>query len=75
MKSSSRNKTRLKAILNITFILLAVGFFVVLFVFRGSMNSFVSNKMKEQAGEGIKKSVAQIVDSAFNYQKNGKDIL
>ncbi|MCX6250916.1 MAG: thioredoxin family protein [Bacteroidetes bacterium] len=36
------------------------------------MNSFVSKKMKEQAGIGIKKSIAQIVDSAFNYQKNGE---
>ncbi|MDD4603416.1 MAG: thioredoxin family protein [Bacteroidales bacterium] len=72
MRLLNRNKSRLKTILNITFIILAVGFFVVLFVFRGSMNSFVSRKMKEQSGEGIKKSVAQIVDSAFNYHKNGK---
>ena len=71
MKPSNRNKSRLKAILNITLILLAVGFFVVLFVFRESMNGFISNKMKEQTSVNIKKSISQHIDSAYNYQKNG----
>jgi len=59
--------------MNITFITLAVLFFVLLFVFKGSMNRLVSQKMKDQAGAGLQKSTAQFVDSAFNYQKNGEE--
>ena len=61
-----------KLIMNIVFVTLAVLFFVLLFVFKGSMNRLVSQKMKEQASEGIQKSTAQFVDSAFNYLKNGE---
>jgi thioredoxin 1 len=64
-----------KLIMNIVFVTLAVLFFVLLFVFKGSMNRLVSQKMKEQASEGIKKSTAQFVDSAFNYQTNGENFV
>jgi thioredoxin 1 len=61
---------RFKTILNFAFIILAILFMVLLFVFKGSMNTLISKKMKEQAGETIQKSMAMFVDSAYNYQKN-----
>lgn len=64
---------RLKFIMNIAFVTLAVLFFVLLFVFKGSMNNLVSQKMKDQASVGIQRSTAQFVDSAYNYQKNGEE--
>jgi len=54
------------------FILLAVLFLVSLFVFKGSMNTLISKKMKEQAGETVKKSMAMYVDSAYNFQNNNE---
>ncbi len=36
------------------------------------MNNLLSRKMTEQAGTETKKTMAQVVDSAYNYQKNGK---
>lgn len=51
-------------------ILLAVLFLVSLFVFKGSMNTLISKKMKEKAGETIKKTMAMYVDSAYNFQNN-----
>ncbi|MDP4289738.1 MAG: thioredoxin family protein [Bacteroidota bacterium] len=63
---------RFKLILNIAFITLAILFFALLFIFKGSMNKLVSQKMKDQAGEVIQKTTAQFVDSAYNYQKNGE---
>ncbi len=61
---------RLKSVMSVIFITIAVLFLVSLFVFKGSMNNLVSNKMKEQSGETIKKSMAMYVDSAYNYQNN-----
>jgi len=49
MKTGRNNSLRLKAILNVVFIILVILFLVLLFVFKGSMNTFVSKKMKEQA--------------------------
>jgi len=39
------------------------------------MNSFVTKKMKEQTSVYVKKCISQLVDSAFNYQNNGKVFL
>lgn len=58
--------------MNIVFIILIVLFLVLLFICKGSMNNLVSKKMKEQAGETILKSMVLLVDSAFNYEKNGE---
>jgi thiol-disulfide isomerase/thioredoxin len=69
---SIKNKSRLKGILNITLIILGIGFFVILFLFKDSMNSLVSKKMTAQTSPVVKESVAQFVDSAFNYKRNGK---
>jgi thioredoxin 1 len=63
---------RFKFIMNIAFIALVVLFFVLLIVFQGSMSRLISQKMKDQASMSVLKSVSQLVDSAFNYQKNGK---
>ncbi len=72
MSLSNKSKSRIKAIVNLTLVVLGIGFFVALFLFKGSMNNLVSKKMAEQAGAETKKTMAQVVDSAFNYQKNGK---
>jgi thioredoxin 1 len=72
MKTRSNKSLCLKAILNVAFIILVILFLVLLFVFKGSMNTFVSKKMKAQAGETILKSMPLLLDSAFNYEKNGE---
>jgi thioredoxin 1 len=53
-------------------ITMGIGLLAMLFLFRGSMNNLISKKMAEQAGAETKKTVAQVLDSAFNYQKNAK---
>lgn len=45
-------------------VLTALIFLVAIFIFKGNMNTFISNKMKEQAGENIKSSMILYVDSA-----------
>lgn len=52
---------------------LVILFLVLLFVYKGSMNTFVTNKMREQAGVDVTKSTEEYVDSAFNYKQNGED--
>ncbi len=70
MKTGRNNSLRLKAILNMAFIMLVILLLVLLFGFKGSMNLFVSKKMKEQTGEAIQKTLAIYVDSAYNYKNN-----
>jgi len=72
METSINKALRLKTVMSSIFILLAILFLVSLFVFKGSMNSLISKKMKEQAGETIKKSMAMYVDSAYNFQNNNE---
>jgi thioredoxin 1 len=72
MKPDSTKALRLKTMMRSIFILLAILFLVSLFVFKGSMNNLISKKMKEQAGETIKKSMAMYVDSAYNFQNNNE---
>ena len=60
----------LKIIGNYAFLVIMILFIVSLFVFKGSMNALISKKMKEQAGESVKKSMALYVDSAYNFQNN-----
>jgi thioredoxin 1 len=72
MKPSNYRTDRFIIILNFILIGLGVFFLVLLFFFRGSMNSFLSKKMKEQTSVNVKKSISQLIDSTFNYQKNGK---
>lgn len=72
MKTDSNKALRFKTMMSSIFILLAILFFVALFVFKGSMNTLISKKMKEQAGETIQKSMAMYVDSAYNYQNNNE---
>jgi thioredoxin 1 len=68
--NSSNNTRCLRTSINVFFILLGVLFLVLLGVYKGEMNTLVSTKMKEQAGEDVQKDIAIYVDSAFNYQKN-----
>ena len=70
MKAESNNALRLKAVISSFFILIAVLFLVSLFVFKGSMNTLISKKVKEQAGENIINSMAMYVDSAYNFKNN-----
>jgi thiol-disulfide isomerase/thioredoxin len=72
MKPDSNKALHLKTVMSSIFILLAIMFLVSLFVFKESMNSLISKKMKEQAGETIKKSMAMYVDSVFNFQNNNE---
>jgi thioredoxin 1 len=72
MSLSNKSRSRVKRIFNLTLVVLGLGFFVMLFLFKESMNNLVSKEMAEQAGADTKKTVAQVLDSAFNYQKNGK---
>ena len=72
MKTDSNKALRFKTVMSSIFILLAILFLVALFVFKGSMNTLISKKMKEQAGETIQKSMAMFVDSAYNYQNNNE---
>jgi len=72
MSLSNKSKSRIKGIFNLTLVVLGLGFFVVLFLFKGSMNNLVSKKMAEQARAETKKNISKVVDSAFNYQKNGQ---
>ena len=70
MKTESKKVLHLKTMMSSIFILLGILFLMALFVFKGNMNDLISKKMKEQAGETIKKSMAFYVDSAFNYRNN-----
>ena len=44
-----------------------------IFAFKGSMNNYLSEMMKAQAGSENTNSGAAFVDSAFNYVKNGQN--
>jgi thiol-disulfide isomerase/thioredoxin len=61
---------KFKTLLNIVFLIMGTLFLLLLFLFKGNMNTLISKKMKEQAGETIQKSMAMYVDSAYNYQNN-----
>jgi thiol-disulfide isomerase/thioredoxin len=61
---------RFRFIINIVIITLTVLFFVLLVVFKGSMNIFVTKKMKEQTGEAVQRTLALYLDSAYNYKNN-----
>jgi len=70
MKTESNKALPLKALMSSMFILIAIAFLVSLFVFKESMITFISKKVKEQVGETIQKSTAMYVDSAYNFQNN-----
>jgi thioredoxin 1 len=60
----------LKVIGNYVILVIAILFLGALFVFKGNLNTLVSKKMKEQAGEKVKKDMAMYVDSAYNFRNN-----
>jgi thioredoxin 1 len=72
MKTDNNKALLFKTMMSSIFILLAILFLVALFVFKGSMNTLISKKMKEQAGVTIQNSMAMYVDSAYNYQNNNE---
>lgn len=73
METDGKRTLRLKTMMSTLFVILAVLFLAALFIFQGSMNSFVSKKMKEESGETIQKSLAIYVDSAYNYKNNKEE--
>ena len=73
METNNNKALRLKTMMSSIFILIAILFLLSLFVFKGSMNTLISKKMKEQAGETVKKNLAMYVDSAYNFQNNKED--
>lgn len=46
-------------------------FFVLLFVFKDKINSFASKAIQSQAGPEIQNSGSALIDSMYNYSKNG----
>lgn len=50
---------------------LVVLFFIVLFALKDDLNTFISNRMVEQAGYKTIRQGSKFIDSAFNYRKNG----
>ena len=60
-----------KQVFSVSFLVLSVLFIVLLFVFKGKLNSYASKAIQAQAGSEIKSSESAFVDSAYNYSKNG----
>jgi len=46
-------------------------FFVLLFVFKDKLNNFASQAIQAQAGSEIQNSESALIDSSYNYKKNG----
>jgi len=63
--------SKTKQALSAAFMVLSVLFFVLLFVFKDTLNNYASKAIKTQAGPEVQHSVPAFVDSAYNYAKNG----
>lgn len=72
MKSSNNKDLRLKTILNLIRIGLAIAFLILLFVFKGSMNTMLTQKMRDQASGELKMRVDDYIDSSFDYTRNNQ---
>jgi thioredoxin 1 len=48
-----------------------VSFFVLLFAFKDKLNSYASKVIQTQAGSEIQNSESVLIDSSYNYAKNG----
>ena len=48
------------------------GLIIIGFALKDNMNSYLSKMMKEQADPGIRGSGAALIDSLYNYVKNGR---
>lgn len=70
MNSPNNKSLRLKTILNLTRIGLAVAFLILLFVFKGSMNTMLSETMQQQVTGEINDEVTHYIDSSFNFTRN-----
>jgi thioredoxin 1 len=53
------------------FLILTVSFFVLLFAFKDKLNSYASKVIQTQAGSEIQNSESVLIDSSYNYAKNG----
>ncbi|OJU55604.1 MAG: hypothetical protein BGN96_12330 [Bacteroidales bacterium 45-6] len=62
---------KLKQIVSIVFLLLSVSFFILLIANKKNMENYASQLMKKQTTEATKESTKSVVDSLYNYQKNG----
>jgi len=63
--------TRIKQAFAWLFIALTVLLIVLLFAFKDNLNSFASKSIKAQAGSEIIASEFALVDSVYNYTRNG----
>lgn len=66
-----RVTTKAKQVLSVAFLVLSVLFFVWLIAYKDELTNLASTSIKSQAGSEIQKSESALVDSAYNYAKNG----
>ena len=64
--------TRTKNFINSLLFGAGLLFFIFLILFKGKLNDYVSKSMISLAGSEIKKTVPAFIDSAYNYNKNGR---
>src|SRR3989339_1147580 len=63
---------KLKKYLSVALAILGFLFILALFIFKDSLNSKVSEMVKKQGTIEESESVAKIIDTEFNYEKNTK---
>ncbi|MCK9208864.1 MAG: thioredoxin family protein [Salinivirgaceae bacterium] len=63
--------TKIQNYLHVFFASLTLAFIILLFVFKDSLNELASQSVRSQIGAVAITSQKAIVDSLFNYQKNG----
>ncbi len=53
------------------FLIFTLLFFVLLFTFKDKLNSYASKAIQAQAGSEIQSTGSALIDSSYNYAKNG----
>lgn len=66
-----KSSIKFKQILTWIFIVVSVAFFAALFIFKDNLTDYSSKLMLSQADSLTIKSESQLVDSLYNYNKNG----
>ena len=72
MEDENQQKGRGKKAISLIILFLAITFFIALFIFRDSLNSYASKAMRNQVTSVVVNEEAAFIDSAFNYAKNGE---
>ncbi len=70
--SLRKSHSKVKPVLSIVMLCVAIGFIVSLFLLKGEMNEYASKAMKAQSSSSIDDEVAHYIDSAYNYVANGE---